>query len=532
MKTKSIFDRLAGLLPASALLAGAALALAVASLPPALHADDTTGQPARAIRLSYVDGKVQISQGGQVTSEQAVINTPLVQGTTITTGDDGRAEIQFEDGSVARLSPNSALTLTTLTGDGASADAEMDLAHGLAYFELQGNGQMGQMAVHFAGNVVTASGFTVFRVTDDVPPGSLAVFSGNAHVDRSSGALLDLHSGESVAFNSDDPNGYSLAETIEPNSWDAWNSDRDQALTAEASAQTSAPSDLAPGQTSNPAWSDLDSSGSWYNVPGQGYVWSPYDASQPGFDPYGNGNWVYTPGFGYTWASAYSWGYLPYECGAWNFYNGFGWGWAPGFGGCTPWWGVGFYPGPVFGIVPPWYRPIRRPIFPGGGHGPHPGRPIPMIAVNRRPMAHTASLPARDGSRAVAIDGHSVTPLRSMPSRVAYDRAAFVNRQVFRNTGKQAGAGRPAYAAPRSTYAPQTPRSNVYRAPAPARNYSAPPRPYSAPSPASQPVRSYSPPPSSSGGYRPSGGGYSGGGDHGGGGGGGGDHGGGGGGRH
>ena len=33
---------------------------------------------------------------------------------------------------------------------------------------------------------------------------------------------LDLHGGESVALNAADPNIYNLAETIEPDSWDAW----------------------------------------------------------------------------------------------------------------------------------------------------------------------------------------------------------------------------------------------------------------------------------------------------------------------
>ena len=37
---------------------------------------------------------------------------------TLATGDDGRAEIQFEDGSVARISPDSSLTLSALRGQG------------------------------------------------------------------------------------------------------------------------------------------------------------------------------------------------------------------------------------------------------------------------------------------------------------------------------------------------------------------------------------------------------------------------------
>src|SRR6185437_13943575 len=250
-------------------------------------------------------------------------------------------------------------------------------------------------------------------------------------------------------LSSTDPNGYNMAESIESDSWDTWNSDRDQALSSEAAAQTNAPSDLAQGQSDNPAWSDLDASGQWYNVPGQGYVWSPYDASYAGFDPYGNGNWVWTPGFGYTWASAYSWGYLPYQCGAWNYFNGFGWGWAPGGGGCSPWWTTGFYGGPVFGVLPVWYHPLHRPI---GPRAPIPHRPIPMIVVNRHPHVFAGGLPTRDRNTPVTINGQTVASMRPMPGRTPYGHAVY-GHAVF-------GGGR-------TVYGQSGPRPEVPRGPQP-----------------------------------------------------------------
>ena len=497
---------------ATALLTCTTALAAVACFPSLSRAQDDqpapqdNGQPARAIRLSDVNGKVQLSHDGQVTAQQAVVNTPLVQGMTITTADDGRAEVQFEDGSIARVAPNSSLTLAVLSGSGSTGDAEMDLDHGLAYFELQGTDQAGQMSVHFGPNVITASGFTVLRITDDTPPGDLAVFSGNAHVDRGSGSALDLHGGESVSFSSNDPGGYVLADTIESSSWDSWNSDRDQALASEASSQTNAPSDLAPGDTSNPAWSDLDSSGSWYNVPGQGYVWSPYDAANAGFDPYGNGNWVFTPGFGYTWASGYSWGYMPYSCGAWNFYGGFGWGWAPGMGGCTPWWGAGYYGGPAIGYAPSWYRPVQRPNAPraGGGighglgpiHTPVRGRPIPVIAVHRQPPVLSAGLPPRNHDSPVSIDGQKVLGLRPV-SRTGYGNSIFAGSPLPgalpARTGP--GNGRTIYNPMRPVYAPHQPQPlGGSMAQQPGRAYGPPSnRGWNTPSPGLGSMHTYSP---------------------------------------
>ena len=350
----------------------AALALGVASLVAGASAQDAqqgTGQPARAVRLSFVDGQVKLAQGNQVLAAQAVANTPLFEGMQLTTADDGKAEIQFEDGSVVRIAPDSSLTLQVLRGAGTTADAELTLNSGLAYFEFQGGGQAGQMSVHFGSNVATTSGFTVLRVAMDTPPGSVAVFSGNVHLQMASASgatsAADLHGGESITLNAADPSQFALSESIEPNSWDAWNSDRDQALTAEAANQAGAPSNLGEAKTRHGTiWMPTAVGTTCRGKATYGRHMRRADAD---FDPYGNGDWMYTPDYGYLWASGYSWGYMPYQCGAWNFYDGFGWGWAPGMGGCRPWWGMGFYGGPNIGFAPVGYRRIPRPMPP---HGP------------------------------------------------------------------------------------------------------------------------------------------------------------------
>src|ERR1700758_892357 len=117
------------------------------------------GPQARAVRLSDVDGQVQLSQGSQVLASQAMVNAPLFEGTQITTSDDGRAEIQFEDGSVARISPNSQLTLTTLRQQGNTTDTEITLDTGLGYFEIQNGAQPNHFRIRFGDTVASASGF-------------------------------------------------------------------------------------------------------------------------------------------------------------------------------------------------------------------------------------------------------------------------------------------------------------------------------------------------------------------------------------
>jgi hypothetical protein len=341
---------------------------------------------------------------------------------------------------MARLSPNSSLTLTVLRGPGGTGNSEGDseivLNTGLGYFELHGAGEPGQggIRIKFGDSVVTAEGFTVLRINLDNPPGELAVFSGNAHMERGSAVGVEVHGGESAVLNIADPSRYDLSESIEPDSWDTWNSDRDQMLAAEGSSKTGATQGYA--DSDNPAWNDLDANGDWYNVPGQGNIWSPYDASDSGFDPYGSGYWMWTPQFGDVWVSGYSWGYLPFQCGNWNFYDHFGWGWAPGMGGCRPWWGTGYY-GPNIGLIPGGYRPPIRPrrhepIGSGGS-----GRVHPMLAVNRQPSGGIGGLPLRNRTGTVVIAGHTVQAIRPMSPRPQYARSVsgVVNRTVVTTAG-------------------------------------------------------------------------------------------------
>ncbi len=523
--------RSAGFLGLAALICAALLPV------PSLWAEDEAdaSQAARAVRLSSIDGQVHLYQGDQPLADQAVANTPLFEGARIETGNDGRAEIQFEDGSVARISPESSLTLAVLRGlgTGEDRDAEMVLNSGLAYFELHGESGADRIRVRFGDTLVTAGGFTVLRINLDRAPGEVAVFSGNARVEGGAISALDLHGGQSALLSANEPSGYSLSESIEPDSWDAWNSDRDQELTTASAGRTDATNDQPDSQ--NPAWSDLDANGNWYNVPDQGYVWSPYEASSPDWDPYGTGYWMNSPSYGYMWVSGEPWGYLPYQCGAWNFYNSFGWGWAPG--SCNPWWRSGG--GWVINIVapPPRYhfpvRPPRPPRSPRPVSGGHLNTPR-LIAVNRHLPPGNAVFAPRDRSTPVKIGGTVVHPLRPIQTtRSPYNQApVFSGRPVSPTTrtplavrppdsdrpgvtsrpgygvqnGSQPRRPVPAPARPTNTYTPPASRPAVPSAPRPSGGSFSPP-PSRAPAPAprmSAPAPHVSAP---SGGARPSGGG-------------------------
>ncbi|HZY61849.1 MAG TPA: FecR domain-containing protein [Edaphobacter sp.] len=372
----------------------------------------------RSARLSYLQGTVTIDHADNSGNSPAQLNMPLAQGFRITTGDDGEAELEFEDGSVVRLAPNSSLDLTNLTSNGnGNFQTELTLDSGLAYAELRASNSF-LYQIDAGGVSISPVENTTVRIDKDQPQVAVSVFDGVAQVEHSNtggaGYRTNVSAGQTLTEDASNPDLYTLNKGIAKNSWDQWNDDRDREEAQEASDNTDVRDQYAGDE--GYGWSDLDANGSWYDVPGEGRVWQPYVAMDPAFDPYGFGSWTWYPGMGYVWASGYSWGWTPYRCGSWSYWNGFGWGWLPGAGcGFSGWGfgpGYGGYGGYGYGgggyIInitrpPSWYRVKPVPVRSGGPiHPIKVGRPV---TITSRPP----SIPRR-------INGQVVQPLRPVPS--------------------------------------------------------------------------------------------------------------------
>ena len=365
------------------------LRVAVMGLVPGISAWAAGGgaPTARTARLSYLSGVVTAERSDNTGRGAAVLNMPLPEGTRILTAGDGQAEIEFEDGSVVRETPNSALTLTTLGLDSSGNYlTRVDVLHGLVYAELRAAARY-QYLVAAGGDAISPKTNAAVRIQFDQPPGVISVMSGSVQVANGiegdgvsaggtgSGFQTELKPGESLRDDPDLPGRYRLDATIGKESWDSWNEDRDQAAANEATARTAARDGFAGDQ--GYGWSDLDANGSWYDVPDQGQVWQPsVAASSSAFDPYGYGNWVWYPTSGYVWSSGYSWGWTPFQCGSWNYFNSFGWGWSPGATCGIGGWRLG---GGRFAVNiaqgPVNYRPPKPPV-------PGPVKVHPVVPVN------------------------------------------------------------------------------------------------------------------------------------------------------
>lgn len=329
----------------------------------------------RIVRLSYIEGTVQVNRTGQF--EQAIMNLPITEGTKVRTGADGRAEVEFEDGSTLRLASNTTIQFTQLSlKDNGTKTSTVELSAGTVYADVAGS-KDSDLTLQFGSQKIEPARAAHFRVAMDANGSSVAVFKGDLEVSEPSGTV-DVKKNQTASFDASANGKATIAKKIEPEPLDSW--DKQQAKYHDEYAVNSyrSYSPYAYGSA------DLSYYGNFVDTPGYGMLWQPYLIGA-GWNPFMDGAWAFSPGFGYGWVSAYPWGWLPYHYGTWVFVPGFGWAWQPG------------------GIWMPWYSQPRLMNAPSGFRAPQPptviaGKTPSIVPINRGPMS---ALTGKSGNKIV-----------------------------------------------------------------------------------------------------------------------------------
>jgi hypothetical protein len=302
---------------------------------------------ARIVRLSQVDGGVEIDRNSGKGFEKAFLNLPITQGMKLKTGFDGRAEVEFEDGSAIRITPDTVISFTDLSlRDSGAKVSTINLQEGTAYvnFLANKNDKADELTLTFGKQKMALTEAVHLRVQMSDVDATVAVFKGLAKVNAPGGEVA-VEKNKTATFDLASEK-YVLAKNLEEDPYDEW----DKAQTQYHDRYTA---DNAYSNNSPYAYggSDMSYYGSYSTVPGYGTMWQPYFAGA-GWDPYMNGSWAYDPGYGYGWVSGYPWGWTPYHYGSWTYVPSYGWGWQPG----GSWAGLNTQPrignGPT-GWVPP-----------------------------------------------------------------------------------------------------------------------------------------------------------------------------------
>ena len=316
---------------------------------------------ARVVRLSDVQGNVQIDRNAGQGFERAFLNLPLTQGVKLHTLEGGQAALELEDGSTVRLAPKTTVELPQLSlRDSGAKVSAIQLQEGMAYVNYFG-AKDDVLELTFGHEKVTLTQPAHLRIAMGDVNAAIAVFKGDVQVTSPKGTV-EVSKNHTASFDLVDDH-YDVASQIDDYPYDGWDKQQAKYQQQYSSNGYSSYSPYAYGTN------DLNYYGSFFDLPGYGTLWQPYLIGA-GWDPFMNGAWAYNPGFGYGWVSGYPWGWTPYHYGSWMYLPMYGWVWQPG----GAWMGWNTYPvymNPPLGFVPP-----RSPLLPGQR----------IIPVNRGPV--------------------------------------------------------------------------------------------------------------------------------------------------
>jgi hypothetical protein len=338
---------------------------------------------ARIVRLSYVEGNVQIDRADGQGFQSAFLNLPITQGVRLETSDDGRAEVEFEDGSTLRLVPDSALSFDQLTlRDSGAKFTSVILEQGTAYFDLRKKGD-DEFIMSASGARLELPRGGRGRVSVEPAGMKLAVFDGEVKFNTPDKSITVK---KNQTLETDQVDRYSVSNNISPEPYDSWTKERDEYRKQYANNAHVLSSSYSYGAT------DLNYYGNFFNSP-YGYLWRPWSATAA-WDPFVDGAWVFYPGFGYSWVSGHPWGWLPYHYGSWIYYQPYGWCWQPGRG-WNNWSPVAIVRNPHPGFVLP-HPPAPPPA--NGGH---------VVVVGRGPNRGVLHNPRLEDLGAVGFEAQS-----------------------------------------------------------------------------------------------------------------------------
>ena len=267
-------------------------------------------------RISTIEGNVGYQRVPDEEWDAVSANMPLEPGDRIYTGQGGRVEIEFEEGSVLRLSENTDIEILTLDED----YVQIRMLLGIASITVE-KGLDFEIATPAAAFNTERDGIYRFEVTEDgrsdaiVRKGRLEAVSHQFKREIRDGDFIRAYP---------DAAGPTISDYNRRDAWDEWTDRRD----ADRRGPSTASRRYIPDNVSIGV-SELDRHGRWVYVTNYGWGWVPYSVASS-WSPYSVGRWVYRTRFGWTWVSYETWGWVPYHYGRWYRDTRYGWTWFPG----------------------------------------------------------------------------------------------------------------------------------------------------------------------------------------------------------
>jgi FecR-like protein len=191
------------------------------------------------VRVSYVQGDVKFSPGTKGSPDlgkdwtEAGVNLPIAEGATLAT-EEGRAQVEFENGSVAYLAEHSVLQFKGLKSNAQRTSTTMALLTGTASFAHESNGQDELTIETLAADLHTRSAL-ILRVESALDGAVFRVVEGTLEiVVGAAGQTVQMEPGQAVQCVGGVVSRVEEPESdVELKAWDQWVSEERAARKAD-----------------------------------------------------------------------------------------------------------------------------------------------------------------------------------------------------------------------------------------------------------------------------------------------------------
>lgn len=285
--------------------------------------------------VSFVEDPAVIIRSDQA-EHKAVVNLPLAPGDTIVTGNNGRCELQFDNGTVIRLDKNSRLSVSTLQAPSLTSSWKISTVHllqGQLYtlpqtyneelFQVITPNAAVKLKNRVAATIRFKTGLGTALFSDG---GKFEVMYGDDH--RSLKKTL-VKSGQAFVIHAD--NSLEISNEKRSLEFVAWNEYVDRHFKELHSGISKLPPKLEFGNKALQYWAMKWSPffGTWIYDEIFGYVWRPDSEQFARFDrPFFDADYVRINGRLFL-VPREAWAWVPAHMGTWVWLKR-GWTWVPG----------------------------------------------------------------------------------------------------------------------------------------------------------------------------------------------------------
>jgi hypothetical protein len=289
----------------------------VAVLPSPAFADPPSNSDPqnRVGRISLIDGTVSSHTVDQTEWSPAMRNYPVVSGNSFWTEPNARAEIQVGS-SALRLDSSTEVDVNELDDQAMRIEVSQgsvnlhvgNLSDGITYQVLTPNEAV---------NILQPG---TYRISAGInsEPDLVAVLKGQAQINDNVSSVT-IGAGETASNPPGEMTALKVQETA-PVEFDNWSLARDNYEEPRKVLQYVSPETTG--------YEDLESYGTWQQMPNYGAVWVPSNMAAD-WAPYRQGHWAWIAPWGWTWIDDAPWGFAPYHYGRWAHVNTI-WFWTPG----------------------------------------------------------------------------------------------------------------------------------------------------------------------------------------------------------